>query len=151
MKRAKRRAELRKQRDFTTQDIARWFSLPEEALFIFEAQDPNIEQYTKVAAAVQNAIQCCVSFMRKKELPLRCHGIMFARGLTELNHQKPMSSASGVSDISSRPPAPVAGGPSAPLSPTCPPPPASSWPLDGSLHAIPSLPGIVLYCAMPLF
>ena len=30
----------------------------EEALLVFEAQDPNIERYTKVAAAVQNAIQC---------------------------------------------------------------------------------------------
>ena len=43
---------------FTTQEMARGFSLFEEALLVFEAQDPNIEWYTKVAAAVQNAIQC---------------------------------------------------------------------------------------------
>ena len=38
--------------------MARGFSLFEEALLVFEAQDPKVEQYTKVAAAVQNAIQC---------------------------------------------------------------------------------------------
>ena len=32
-------------------------SLLEEALLAFETQDPNVEQYMKVAAAVQNAIQ----------------------------------------------------------------------------------------------
>ena len=37
--------------------MARGFSLYEEALWVFEAQDPNIEQHTKVVAAVQNAIQ----------------------------------------------------------------------------------------------
>ena len=43
---------------FTMQDMARGFALFEEALFVFEAQDPNVERYTKVEAAVQNAIQC---------------------------------------------------------------------------------------------
>ena len=38
--------------------MARGFSLFEEALLVFEAQDLNIEWYTKAAAAVQNAIQC---------------------------------------------------------------------------------------------
>ena len=42
---------------FTMQEMARRFSLFEEALLVFEAQDPNVEWYTKVAAAVQNAIQ----------------------------------------------------------------------------------------------
>ena len=37
--------------------MARGFSLYEEALWVFEAQDPNIEQHRKVVAAVQNAIQ----------------------------------------------------------------------------------------------
>ena len=41
---------------FTTQEMAREFSLFEEALLVFEAQEPNAEWYTKVAAAVQNAI-----------------------------------------------------------------------------------------------
>ena len=43
---------------FKTQDMARGFSLFEEALLVFEAQDLNVEQCTKVSAAVQNAIQC---------------------------------------------------------------------------------------------
>ena len=46
---------------FMMQEVARGFSLFEEALLVFEAQDPNVEWYTKAAAAVQNAIQCyCV-------------------------------------------------------------------------------------------
>ena len=32
---------------FTAQEMARRFSLSEEALLVFEAQDPNIEWYTK--------------------------------------------------------------------------------------------------------
>ena len=40
------------------QEMARGFSLFEEALLAFEAQDLNIQQHTKVAEAVQNAIQC---------------------------------------------------------------------------------------------
>ena len=43
---------------FMTQEMARGFSLFEEALLVFEAQDLNVEWYRKVAAAVQNAIQC---------------------------------------------------------------------------------------------
>ena len=43
---------------FMTQEMARGFSLFEEALLVFEAQDPNVERYMKVAAAVQNVIQC---------------------------------------------------------------------------------------------
>ena len=43
---------------FTTQEMARGFSLFEEALLVFEAQDLNVEWYTKVAAAIQNTIQC---------------------------------------------------------------------------------------------
>ena len=43
---------------FMMQEMARGFSLFEEALLVFEAQDPNVERYTKVAAAIQNAIQC---------------------------------------------------------------------------------------------
>ena len=43
---------------FMTQEMARGFSLFEEALLFFEAQDPNVERYSKAAAAVQNAVQC---------------------------------------------------------------------------------------------
>ena len=44
-------------KSFTTQEMARGFSLLEERLLVFETQDPNMEQHTEVAAAVQNAIQ----------------------------------------------------------------------------------------------
>ena len=39
-----------------TQEMAREFYLYEGALLDFEAKDPNIELYMKVAAAIQNAI-----------------------------------------------------------------------------------------------
>ncbi len=43
---------------FMMQEMTRGFSLFEEALLFFEAQEPNVEHYTKVAAAVQDAVQC---------------------------------------------------------------------------------------------
>ena len=43
---------------FTMQEMAKRFSVFEEALLVFEAKDPNVERYTKDAAAIQNAIQC---------------------------------------------------------------------------------------------
>ena len=44
------------------------FSLFEEALFIFEARDLNVERYMKVAAAVQNAVWCSrVTYDEKKK------------------------------------------------------------------------------------
>ena len=50
-----------------TQEMARGFSLFEEALLVFEAQTLNVERYTKVAAAVHNAIQCyCVIYNEKE-------------------------------------------------------------------------------------
>ena len=52
--------------------MARGFSLFEEALLVFEAHDLNPEQYMRVVAAIQNAIQCYyVSYdghKRNKEL-----------------------------------------------------------------------------------
>ena len=40
------------------QEMARRFSLSEESLLAFEAQDLDIDQYTQEPAAVQNAVQC---------------------------------------------------------------------------------------------
>ena len=40
------------------QEMARRFSLSEESLLAFEAQDLDIEQYMQEPAAVQNAVQC---------------------------------------------------------------------------------------------
>ena len=47
--------------------MARGFSLLEEALLVSEAEDQNVEQYTKVAAAVQNAGQCYWVFYDEKK------------------------------------------------------------------------------------
>ena len=56
---------------FMILEIARGFSLFEEALLVFEAQNPNVEYYTKFAAAVQNVIQCCrVIYEEKKRASL---------------------------------------------------------------------------------
>ena len=38
-------------------EMARRFSLFEEALLVFEAQNPNVEWYRKVTAAIQNPIK----------------------------------------------------------------------------------------------
>ena len=64
---------------FTMQEMARGFSLFEEALLVFEAQDPNVELYMKVAAAIQNAIQCYRVIYDMELLP-RHHWIVFSRG-----------------------------------------------------------------------
>ena len=56
------------------QEMARGFSLFEEALLDFVAQDPNLEQHTKVAAAIQNAVHCyCVIYDKKKKELLPRH------------------------------------------------------------------------------
>ena len=53
---------------FTMQEMARGLSVSDEALLVFEAQEPNIEQYIKATAAVENAIQCyCLIFDQEKK------------------------------------------------------------------------------------
>ena len=41
---------------FMTQEVAGGFSLFEETLLVFEAQDPKVEWYMKVAAVIQNSM-----------------------------------------------------------------------------------------------
>ena len=56
--------------------MARRFSLVEKGLLVFEVQNPNVEQYTKVAAAVQSTIQCyrvIYDEVKKKKLLPRHH------------------------------------------------------------------------------
>ena len=56
------------------QEMARGVSLFEEALLGFVAQDPNLEQHTKVAAAIQKAVHCyCVIYDKKKKEQLPWH------------------------------------------------------------------------------
>ena len=52
---------------FVMQEMARGFSLFEETLLVFEAQDLNTEWYMKLVAAIQNEIQC---YQQKKRVKL---------------------------------------------------------------------------------
>ena len=48
---------------FTTQEMVRGFCLFEEALLVLKAQEGNLQWFTEVATAIQNAIQCyCVIY-----------------------------------------------------------------------------------------
>ena len=87
--------------------MARVFSLFEEALLVFEAQDPNVEWYTKVAAAVQNAIQCYrVIYEEKKRATTQTSWDRFFKRVGRIESSKepePVPSASGVSEIAACP------------------------------------------------
>ena len=110
---------------FMTQEMARGFSLFEEALLVFEAQDPNVEQYTKVAAAVQNAIQCYrVIYDEKKRTTTQTSLNHFSKRADRIEPSKepePVPSTSGVSEIAACPLSPIADYPSALPSPTSSP------------------------------
>ena len=62
--------------------MARESSLFEEALLVFEAQDPNLQWYPKVAAAIQNAIQCYLVIYdeKKKSYDPDINGSFFQEG-----------------------------------------------------------------------
>ena len=97
------------------------FSLFEEALFIFEARDLNVEWYMKVAAAVQKAIQCyCVIYDEKKGATTQISLDCFFKRVDRTKSSKepePEPLASGVSGVAACPPSPVADNPVLP-SPT---------------------------------
>ena len=109
---------------FTSLETAR-FSLFEEALLVFEAQDPNIEWYMKVAAAVQNAIQCYRVIYEEKKRALQTSLDRFFKRVDRTESSKepePVPSMSGMSEIAACPPSPIADDPSALPSPTSSPP-----------------------------
>ena len=110
---------------FTMQEMARGFSLFEEALLVFEAQDPNVERYMKVAAAVQNAIQCYrVIYDEKKGSTTQTSLDHFFKRVDRIESSKepePVPSTSGLSEIAACPPSPIADDPSALPSPTSSP------------------------------
>ena len=109
---------------FTTQEMARGFSLFNEALLVFEVQDPNVERYKKVAAAVQNEIQCYhVIYDEKKRATTQISLDHFFKRVDRIQYSKepePVPSRSGEWNAA-RPPSPVADNPSALPSPTSPP------------------------------
>ena len=104
------------------QEMARGFSLFEEALLVFEAQDPNVEQYTKVKAAVQNAIRCYrVIYDKKKRATTQTSQDCFFKRVDRIESIKepePVPSRSGVSELAVCPLSPVADDPSPLASPT---------------------------------
>ena len=110
---------------FTTQKMAREASLFEEALLVFEAQDPNLEWYPKVAAAIQNAIQCyLVIYDEKKRATTQTSMDHFFKRVDRINSSKepePVSSTSGMSEIAACPLSPTADNPSPLPSPTSSP------------------------------
>ncbi|XP_054946389.1 nuclear autoantigen Sp-100 isoform X5 [Physeter macrocephalus] len=110
---------------FTMQEIARGFSLFEEALLVFEAQDPNVERYMNVAAAIQNVIRCYrVIYDEKNRATTQTSLDRFLKRVDRIESSKepePVPSASGVSEIAACPPSPIADDPSAlPSPPSCP-------------------------------
>ena len=107
------------------QEMARGFSLFEETLLVFDAQDPNVEWYLKVAAAIQNAIQCyrVIYDEKKRAITQTSLDCFFKRvdGIESSKEPEPVLSTSGVSEIAACPPSPIADDPSALPSPTSSP------------------------------
>ena len=107
---------------FMTQEMAKGFSLFEEALLGFETQDLNVERYTKVAAEVQNTIQCypVIHDEKKRATTQTSLDHVFKRvGRIESGKEpEPVPSTSGVSEIAACPPSPIADDPSVLPSPT---------------------------------
>ncbi|KAJ8776071.1 hypothetical protein J1605_015846 [Eschrichtius robustus] len=110
---------------FMTQEMAKGFSLFKEALLVFETQDLNVEQYTKAAAAVQNAIQCyCIIYDEKKRATTQTSLDHFFKRVDRTESSKepePVPSTSGESEIAACPPSPTADDPSPLPSPTSSP------------------------------
>ena len=94
-------------------------------MLVFEAQNPNVERYMKVAAAVQNAIQCYrVIYDEKKRAATQTSLDHFFRRVDKIETSKepePVPSTSSVSEIAACPPSPIADHPSALPSPTSSP------------------------------
>ena len=130
----------------TMQEVERGFSLFEEVLLAFEAQHLNIQQYAKVAATIQNAMQCSrVIYDEKTSAIPGHHWIIFFKRVDRIEFRpKPVPTTSGVSETAACPPSPIADGPSAPSSPftLCP---QSVTLLVFSLDASPCMPVVVLY------
>ena len=134
---------------FTTQKMARGFSLFEEALFSFEAQGPNIGSSTKVAAAFQNAIQCYpVIYDEKKRATPQISLGCFLKRVDRIESSKepePEPLMSSMNEITAHPPSPPA--PPYPTSSLSSPPHQAVTLLASSRDASPRVPpGVPYYC-----
>ena len=96
-----------------------------EALLVFEARDPNVEQYMKVVTAIQNAVQCyCVIYDEKKRATIQTSLDRFFNRVDRIESSKepePVPSTSDESEIAACPPSPTADDPSALPPPTSSP------------------------------
>ena len=98
-------------KSFTTQEMARGFSLFKEALLVFEVQDLNVEWDVKVATAVHNAIRCyCVISDDKKRALTQTSLDPFFKKVGRIEPSKepePVSLTSGLSETAACPPSPI--------------------------------------------
>lgn len=121
-KEGKKEEVTEERKRFTLQGTAGGFSVFEEALLTFEPQDPNVDWYTKVAAAIHSAVYCCLVVCdRKKRAATQTPLNHFLKrvGRTESSKEpEPGPSASGMSETTACPPSPIADDPSALPSPT---------------------------------
>ena len=128
------------------QEMARGFSLFEEALLVLEAQNPNVEQYTKFSAAFQNAIQGYrVIYNEKKRATTQTTLDHFFKRV-ELNtgRNQNLCHQCQVSETAACPPSPIADDLQLYyLPPSLPPPVSNSSCL--SLDARPCMPAVELY------
>ncbi|KAK0056906.1 tigger transposable element-derived protein 1 [Biomphalaria pfeifferi] len=53
---------------FTRQGLAGGFALIEEGLSRFEAEDPNMERYTRVARGVMDSLRCYKEILEEKKM-----------------------------------------------------------------------------------
>ena len=104
------------------QEMVMGFSLFEEALLVFEAQDPNVKGYMKFAAVVQSAIQWYhVIYDEKKRSTTQTSLGHFFKRVDRIEPSKEpesVPSMSGMSKRAARPLPPIADGLLAPSSPT---------------------------------
>ena len=86
-----------------------------EGTVSFEVQDSNVERYTKVAAAVQNAIQCFhVIYDEKNRATTQISLDCFFKKVDRIESSKepePVPSLSGMSEVAAGSPSPIADNP----------------------------------------
>ncbi|KAJ8790809.1 hypothetical protein J1605_021237 [Eschrichtius robustus] len=119
-------------------------------MLVLEAQEPNVERYTKVAAAAQNAIQCYrVIYDEKKRATTQTSLDRFFKRVDRIEASKepePVPSTSGMSDIAACPPSPIADNPSALPSPT-----SSNQQLFLPVSSMPAPVCQLSYCTIVLY
>lgn len=104
-------------RRFTSKGLAEGFALIEEGLAKFEAEDPNIARYTKVARGVMDCLRCYREIWEEKKTSIQTSLEHFFEKV-ERPATDPIPSTSAASPDSPAPPSPAtsAGSPASPAS-----------------------------------